>query len=106
MRLWLDDVRDPRRYSMIHEWTWVKTAAEAIELLKTGQVEYASLDHDLGGHTFVASDGPEPTGYTVVLWLEAHPEFWPKEGVAVHSMNPAGAMRMRAVIDAHYRRQS
>ena len=40
---------------------WAKTAEEAIDLLKTGKVEYASLDHDLG---FGGS------GYDVVCWVE------------------------------------
>ena len=43
------------------------------------------------------------SGYDVVCWLEQHPEFWPLKGVRVHSANPAGAARMRQVINRHYR---
>lgn len=46
MNLWLDDVREPHKFGCLG-WEWAKTAAEAIELLKTGKVEKASLDHDL-----------------------------------------------------------
>lgn len=49
MRLWLDDVRDPQMYvPSPWLWTWAKTVPEAQELLLTGEVEEASLDHDLG----------------------------------------------------------
>lgn len=42
MRVWLDDTR-----AMPDDYThWAKTSDEAIELLKTGQVEEISLDHD------------------------------------------------------------
>jgi hypothetical protein len=45
MKLWLDDVRNPEERGLVG-FTWVKTV-EAIALLKTGQVVFASLDHDL-----------------------------------------------------------
>src|SRR5438309_1594271 len=44
MKLWLDDIRP----TPDDTWTWAKTVPEAIDLLKTGEVTYASLDHDLG----------------------------------------------------------
>lgn len=46
MTLWLDNIREPWK----HGYTgaeWAKTADEAIALLKTGTVTFASLDHDL-----------------------------------------------------------
>src|SRR5439155_2676500 len=46
MKVWLDDRRSP--YPDPDSWTWVRTPAEAIELLKTGEVTEISLDHDLG----------------------------------------------------------
>ena len=92
IKLWLDDVRDPKAYTTV-AYTWARTAQEAIKWLKTGRVTYASLDHDLGG--------PE-TGYAVVLWMEAH-NVWPVDGTDVHSLNYIGATRMRQVIDRHYR---
>lgn len=42
------------------------------------------------------------TGYDVVLWLEANPQFWPKGGVRCHSMNPVGKQRMEVAIHRHY----
>lgn len=112
MNLWLDDVREPWKFGCVG-WTWVKTAQEAISLLKSGEVERASLDHDLEPEHY-PSDVPEGmsweesgnyniwkmtgTGYDVCLWLESNPEFYPVGGVRVHSANPVGAARMRKML--------
>lgn len=98
--LWLDDIRDPARHGCIG-WTWVTTAAAAIDLLKTGRVQRASLDHDLNVEQTMGMPSTEPTGYTVVCWMEEH-DVWPPQGVTVHSQNPVGRARMRAAIDRHY----
>jgi hypothetical protein len=103
--LWLDDVREPWKHGYINA-EWVKTAAAAIEALKTGKYDFASLDHDLAEEHYpwncsdiTATTG---TGYDVVCWLEQNPEFWPKHGVRVHSANPVGKARMWVPIDRHY----
>jgi hypothetical protein len=112
VKLWLDDVRDPARYGFVG-WTWVKTVDEARQLLETGRVERASLDHDLGAcgpcYALWEADpgGVMPncehfgTGYTLCLWM-AETGKWPKEKPRVHSMNPVGAARMRGVIDRYF----
>lgn len=128
MRLWLDDVRKPWEHGALG-FEWAKTYQEAIDLLLTRRVTFASLDHDLSegaasgfpylcrqcGERFQrrVADCPtckggglidsEKTGYDVVCFLEENPVLWPKDGVVVHSMNPSGALRMRQVIDRHYR---
>lgn len=104
MRIFLDDIRNPINYGY-ENMVWVKTAQEAIDCLKTGNVLFLSLDHDLtpdqqnlgGTYGQVFEDGL-PSGYDVVLWLKEHPEFWPK-GLQVHSHNPAGAGRIQKVIE-------
>lgn len=87
MRVYLDDVRVKPDTFDLH----VRTAAEAIGVLKAGNVTHISLDHDLGdGVSF-------GTGYDVVCWLEkevlTNPNFkmptW-----EVHSANPVGRLRM------------
>lgn len=97
MKLWLDDVRDPKNFGC-KDWHWAKTVEEAVSAFRTGTVTEASLDHDLGQ----LSEEDELTGYDVVCWLEANPEFWPPDGVKVHSSNPPGAARMQQVINKHY----
>jgi hypothetical protein len=89
-KVWLDDCRDPKNFSRL-DYVWVKTVQECIEAFKTGDVIYASLDHDLGFD--LTPDGEDMTscltGYDFICWLEQNPEFWPTAGVAVHSSNPA-----------------
>lgn len=103
MKLWLDDIRDPIHFVGVG-WTWAKTAQEAINFLKTGDVVIVSLDHDLteeqmtGGILGEIRDDGHKSGYDVAVWLEEHPHFRPNI-IRVHSANPAGAARMRQVIN-------
>lgn len=119
MNLWLDDIRKPWTHGA-DGWTWAKTAEDAIKWLKTGEVECASLDHDLGAcPACLGGRTPEQwleahayqsmphcshfgTGYDVVCWMEEN-GVWPSGGVRVHSANPVGRQRMQQVIDRHYR---
>lgn len=83
--------------------TSVNLGNTAIEILKTGRVEFASLDHDLSEMATIGQPAAgEKTGYTVCCWLEENPQFWPRRGVKVHSMNPVGRSKMQAVINQHY----
>jgi len=100
VNLWLDDIRDPARFGCIG-WLWVKTADEAIAVLKTGKVIKASLDHDLTISQTLGQPDGEKTGYTVVCWMEEN-NVWPAGGVKVHSMNPAGKQRMEQAIRRAY----
>jgi hypothetical protein len=109
VKLWLDDIRDPMNFNAVG-WVWVKTAEDAVNAFRTGEVTEASLDHDLtdeqmikGGFNGMIYEDGHKSGYDVVCWLETHPEFWPVNGVRVHSQNASGAARMRQVIDKHYK---
>lgn len=122
MKLWLDDVRDPAQFGAIG-YQWVKTVKESQDLLLTGEVERASLDHDLGAcpqcmrdagcddaeawlikHGGMAMPNCEHfgTGYDLVCWME-QTGHWPKQKPRVHSMNPVGRQRMQQVIDRYFR---
>lgn len=94
MRLWLDDLRPPWKQGWVG-CEWVKTAEEAIALLKTGRVEEASLDHDLiVAATMGNPELGELTGYDVAKFLARNPELYPVGGVTVHSLNQEGRRRM------------
>lgn len=85
MRLWLDDERKMPVDFDVH----VKTAAEAIEILKAEKVSYISLDHDLGP--------PESgTGYDVAKWIEQMAFYGALKRIEwrVHSANPVGRRNM------------
>jgi hypothetical protein len=103
MVLWLDDVREPWRFGLVGA-EWVKTAEDAIELLRRGGVRFASLDHDLSEKATLGDWEGEVTGYDVMLFLEQYPEFCPPDGIAVHSLNPAGRERMLVVVRRLYGR--
>jgi hypothetical protein len=97
VKVWLDDRRPP--YPNPDEWVWVRTPAEAIELLETGEVSELSLDHDLG----LIDGDRELTGYDVVTWMEravATEGFEPPRTIGVHSSNAPAAARMERGIEA------
>lgn len=122
IKLWLDDVRDPRKYGAIG-FAWAKDYNEAVALIKTGEVSFASLDHDIGAceECVAASlhigdmESPETTfynhcphaksGYDFLCFIEES-NLWPSDGIRVHSMNPVGRQRMQQVIESHYRREA
>lgn len=86
MKVYLDDERIPPS-----DWKWVKTAQEAIRLLKTGRVVEISLDHDLG-------DDEKGTGYTVINWMEkavVTSNFIPPK-ITIHTANPSARKKMEA----------
>ena len=114
INLWLDDdLRNRKPPSFIHcglIWVWAKTADEAIEYLKTGTVEFASLDHDLADEHYFAYHGQvdpkdfkEKTGMSVLNWMEEN-AVWPKEGVRIHTMNPGKKLEMLEIINRAYGR--
>lgn len=98
MRVWLDDIRDPtsptiqQGYGASGDEVWVKTVAEALDLLRTGKVKWISLDHDLG-------EG-EPEGHEVSNWIEenAFHGTLDRLDVYVHSDNTVEAPKMRQAI--------
>lgn len=88
MRLWVDDVRPAPP-----GWVHARSVEEAQSLLATGEVEEASLDHDLG---FEQADGA-----ALVRWM-ARTGHWPRQRPAVHSMSPQGRRAMLAVIERSF----
>jgi len=84
MKVYLDDLRPTPS-----GWTHVYWPDEAIALLKTGQVDEISLDHDLG-------DDERGTGNDVILWIEeavAIENFKPPK-ISIHSANSAARIKM------------
>jgi hypothetical protein len=88
MKIYLDDIRaEPEG------WVRVKTAQEAIELLKSNKVSEISLDHDLG-------DDKNGTGYDVILWIEqeVYQTYYIPPKIKVHSANAPAREKMEAGI--------
>lgn len=113
-KLWLDDFRPAPS-----GWIWVKTVDEAKQYLLAGDIEDASLDHDLGActkclngrsakdwlieHNYTQMPNCEHMGtwYTLVCWMEEN-DIWPKNKPTVHSSNPVGRKKMQVAIDKRY----
>ena len=84
MKVFLDDERNtPPGFHRVY---WPE---EAIELLKTGEVEEISLDHDLG-------DDDHGTGYDVILWIEeaVFTSGFKPPRIKVHSANTSARQKM------------
>jgi hypothetical protein len=107
VRLWHDDVRPPPP-----GWIWVRTNQEAKEVLLTGIVLEASLDHDLGLHDVELPDDideqmdvlcargqAEETGFDLCVWMVENNLVPPR--VRIHSWNPPGAARMAGALSTY-----
>lgn len=102
MLLWLDDYRRPPT----SDWTWAKNHDEAVALLKTGMVRFASLDHDLSEEHYRDQTGKkfrDKTGYDVMVWMEEN-EIWPEKGTRIHTMNASAKPKMVELVNKVYGR--
>lgn len=117
INLWLDDIRRAP-----DGWMHVRTVTEAKEVLSDPLIKVVawSLDHDLGAcedclggknaeewmvsAQFQSMPNCEHygTGYELLCWLEANPQYWPSKVPSVHTANPVGRERMKVVIRKHY----
>lgn len=100
VKLWHDDVRPAPK-----GWVWAQNNADAMAILKTGEVTEISMDHDLGGDPrngiFVAGNSQDGSGLDLVQWMVETINV--PETITIHSWNPDGARRMARVFnDAGY----
>ena len=109
MKVWLDDIRDPRGWlpsvrwfrgrdvDELGEWTWARTAPEAIALLEGGTVDEVSLDHDLGDEPGAGD------GYDILLWIgerTATDDSYRPPTIHVHTSNACVRDRMESAVHA------
>ena len=72
---------------------------EAVAWLAEREYAVVLLDHDLAEeHYFSDAPDDERTGYAVAAWLAAHPDRSRAAQIVIHSLNYAGAARMRAIL--------
>jgi CheY-like chemotaxis protein len=74
--------------------TYVETAEDAIKALTDSEFDSIFLDHDLGGQYYV--DSTEDSGWGVAKWIADNLGYKPI--IILHSLNPAGAIRMYNVL--------
>ena len=98
-KIYLDDERTPPE-----GWILVSTPEEAIEHLKNGDVEWISLDHDLGEISRTCYENPI-TGMDVLTWMEnqvATTDYVPPRMMA-HTANPVAKQKMHAAMRSIYK---
>lgn len=86
MNVYLDDIRVAPA-----GWWIVRSARQAVRLLKTGKVNAISLDHDLG-------EG-KSAGCVVLDWIHKQVvlhHFCPPD-IFIHTLNPVGKKKMEKV---------
>ena len=96
LAVWLDDVRPMPVGFDVH----VKTASQAIELLRAKKVRKISLDHDLGEIAYDGHRRVDPgNGYQVACAIEEMAnDGYPRLEVLFHSANPVGRRKMEEAI--------
>jgi hypothetical protein len=97
--VWLDDLRDPVRFTSEDTWTWIKTAKECIKFLEEhhDEIDSISLDNDLG------SPDIKKSGYAVACWIEEHHElFAPTMYMRCHSANPVESKRIDDICTRYF----
>jgi hypothetical protein len=98
-KIYLDDER-PKPDG----WLLVATPDEMIEHLKEGDVEWISLDHDLGEISRTCYEKPI-TGMDVLKWIEEQvvtTDYVPPRMMA-HTANPVAKQQMHAAMRAIYK---
>ena len=87
--LLIDDIRDIKADRV------ARTFDDGIVALKEQKWDILYLDHDLG------DSDPAKTGYDILNWLEANPEYLPVE-IFLVTQNPVGREKMLKLIDRLY----
>ncbi len=111
LNLWLDGVHiAPTFIESGLVWTVARTGDEAIELLRSGDVEFASLDHDLATervceHLLDVENNRfnGKTGWDVITWMTEN-NVWPKNGVRIHTANEVRRLFMLSLVQKVYGR--
>jgi hypothetical protein len=98
LRVWLDDLLEDR--AAPDGWIHVTTAGAAIALIETGRVVELSLDHDLGDDE-VAGKGLHVVDRIAERQMIDGRDLWPRDGITLHSANPAGVRQMAQAIERY-----
>lgn len=86
-KIFLDDLRD-----IPDGWDGTDNIEEVIEALKTREILWLSLDHDLGEDV--------PTGYELVKRM-VEEDVWPSKGIYLHSSNVVGIENMLSMLERY-----
>ena len=98
LRVWLDDLLDDR--AAPPGWIHVTTAPAAIALIDSGHVVELSLDHDHRDPE-IAGKGVHVVDHLAEQQVVAGRDLWPRDGITIHSANPAGRDQMARTIERY-----
>lgn len=98
LRVWLDDLLDDR--AAPPGWVQVTIAPAAIKLIDCAQVVELSLDHDLGDDE-TAGKGVDVVDHIAEQQKVEGRDLWPRDGITIHSANPAGRDQMARTIERY-----
>jgi hypothetical protein len=98
LRVWLDDLLEDRAAPA--GWIHVLNAPAAIALLDTARVVEFSLDHHLGDDE-IAGKGVHVIDHIAERQFAAAQDPWPRDGITIHSANPAGKDQMARAIERY-----
>jgi hypothetical protein len=96
VKLWLDDIRPAPP-----GWFPVRNADDFKSVMRSHQWNAVSFDHDLGVAHTLGLPSDEVTGYDLAVWMFDQ-GLVPATRPTVHSANPAGADRLRALISERW----
>ena len=91
LRVWLDDDLEDRRAP--EGWTHMRTAREVCMLILENRVVELSLDNDLDGD-IAFGQGCEVIDFLEEIHGVHGRPLWPRDGLTLHTANPAGRDRM------------
>lgn len=102
IKVWVDGIRDPKKFKGWEDAIWVTTPEAAIEFLEAGVVQALSIDNDLGLPD--GEDGQPRDGYRVACWLEARVTddeyFMAPDILNAHMANSANSPKMEVAFKA------
>lgn len=99
MKLYVDDIR-----RCPDGWELARSITEAIRILATQDVTEISLDHDIAHYKQVGEAGLSVAfdcneTYEAVAWYIALMPLDRKPVVRIHTANPAGEQKMKAILN-------
>lgn len=102
VKLWVDDERDPVKFTGEDDWLWAKTYDQAIDALNQYSFEIISLDNDLGMNEEDNDDGYQGRHVFIFieqLLFECNEKVSELKEVRVHSSNPVAVREIMSTKD-------
>lgn len=99
-KLFIDDIRN----APDEKWTVARTIGEAVSAIDTFHFDVISIDHDISHQVMlgrISRPYPCEETFTPICYYikEKYRDIKEKPMIIIHTANPAGAMRMKGILD-------